>query len=106
VTHERRTERIAGRNRDGETGGGKQDQKIYTDRRSMCWDGFIFGCNRHGRSKAIWVIGNSQPLHGVGHDGYIASTIGSIATEICKTEYRLGFGELSPEGIEIGQAAI
>lgn len=57
VSHERRT----GRNRDDSTEGCKQDQEIYTNRLSMCWDGFYSTCGRHGHSEAVGVIGTSQP---------------------------------------------
>jgi hypothetical protein len=61
VSHERRTGLITGRNWDGSTGGGKQDQEIYANRLGMCWDGFFCACVRHGLSEAVLVIGTSLP---------------------------------------------
>jgi hypothetical protein len=57
VSYERRT----GRNRESPTGGGKQDQKIYTNRLWKCSAVFDSACVRHDRPEAVLDIGTSRP---------------------------------------------
>ena len=54
VSHDRRKELITGCNRDGETGGWKQDQEIYTNRLRIYWDRFFCIFVRHDRSEKVW----------------------------------------------------
>jgi hypothetical protein len=61
VSYERRTWHIAGRDWNGSTEEGKQEEDMCTNRLDSDFDDLFCDFNRRGRHQEVWVIGTSLP---------------------------------------------